>query len=287
MLHLLQRCAQCKLERGRRTGAGYWEDARKSFLQAPVLAFAHLDVRGTLHHEEIELVVYPTETGARLAWRVFVTPAEPAGDWESFVDAETGELFRVARRTLFHGHNRSERAPRPIVEAMSSGQQPMRVDATGFIHDPDPLTRADATYGDPGFTDGNDANTPQLEAARREVTLRDVTFDGSVYKLEGPYADILDWDPPLKGEFDQPEPEWSFTRDHDAFEAATVYWHIDNYMRYVDYAVSRGKRAAVLGVGLFFMAMLQTWYGLGPLRRVRRAIAHAINRRLSPMLETD
>ena len=202
--------------------------------EARRIAFAHLDVRGTLHHEEIELVVYPTETGARLAWRVFVTPAEPAGDWESFVDAGTGELFRVARRTLFHGHDRSERAPRPIVEAMSSGQQPMRVDATGFIHDPDPLTRADATYGDPGFTDGNDANTPQLEAARREVTLRDVTFDGSVYKLEGPYADILDWDPPFKGEFDQPEPEWSFTRDHDAFEAATVYWHIDNYMRYAN-----------------------------------------------------
>lgn len=30
---------------------------------------------------------------------------------------------------------------------------------------------------------------------------------------------------------------------------------------------------AVLGIGLFLMAMLQTWYGLGPLRRIRRAIA--------------
>ena len=30
---------------------------------------------------------------------------------------------------------------------------------------------------------------------------------------------------------------------------------------------------AVLGIGLFVMAMLQTWYGLGPLRRVRQAIA--------------
>jgi signal transduction histidine kinase len=30
---------------------------------------------------------------------------------------------------------------------------------------------------------------------------------------------------------------------------------------------------AVLGIGLFIMAMLQTWYGLGPLRRVRKAIA--------------
>jgi signal transduction histidine kinase len=30
---------------------------------------------------------------------------------------------------------------------------------------------------------------------------------------------------------------------------------------------------AVLGIGLFLMAMAQTWYGLGPLRRIRRAIA--------------
>ena len=29
---------------------------------------------------------------------------------------------------------------------------------------------------------------------------------------------------------------------------------------------------AVLGLGLFLMAMLQTWYGLGPLRRIRQAI---------------
>ena len=30
---------------------------------------------------------------------------------------------------------------------------------------------------------------------------------------------------------------------------------------------------AILGIGLFTMAMLQIWYGLGPLRRIRRAIA--------------
>ncbi|GAA0281484.1 sensor histidine kinase [Alteraurantiacibacter aestuarii] len=34
-----------------------------------------------------------------------------------------------------------------------------------------------------------------------------------------------------------------------------------------------GWSFAVLGIGLFLMAMLQTWYGLGPLRRIRRAIA--------------
>ena len=212
---------------------------RLSADEARQLAFDHLGVAGKLHHEEVELVVYPDAGDARLAWRVFVTPAEPAGDWESFVDAHTGELFRVARRTVFHrapaaGHGEHPAAPRPIVEV---GARPVRVDATGFIHDPDPLTRGGATYGDAGFVDGNDANTPQLQAARREVTLRDVTLDGGVYKLEGPYADLVDWAAPFKGEFDQTAPDWSFTRENDAFEAATVYWHIDNYMRYINEAL--------------------------------------------------
>jgi len=44
---------------------------------------------------------------------------------------------------------------------------------------------------------------------------------------------------------------------------------------------------AVLGFGLFAMAMLQTWYGLGPLRRVRMAIQHmragGANRVIDPL----
>ncbi|MEP0548973.1 MAG: T9SS type A sorting domain-containing protein [Rhodothermales bacterium] len=199
------------------------------------IALDHLDARGTLLDDEADLVIYPTEAGARLAWRVFVTPDEPFGNWESFVDAETGALLRVARRTVFHSeHGHGERETAPVRSLVEVPARPSRVDATGFIHDPDPLTRAGASYGDPGLVDGNDADTPELEAARMEVTLRDVTFDGTVYKLEGPYADILDWAGPFKGEFEQETAEWNFTRQDDAFEAATTYWHIDNYMRYIN-----------------------------------------------------
>ncbi len=200
---------------------------------ARAIAFEHLDVRGDLLDDEVELVVYPAEDGAHLAWRVFVTPAEPFGNWESFVDAATGELLRVARRTVFHGeHDAREAGPARSLVEVADG--PSTVDAVGFIHHPDPLTRTGGAYGDTGLVDGNDADTPELEAARMEVTLRDVTFDGTVYKLEGPYADILDWAAPFKGEFDQETPEWNFTRANDAFEAATTYWHIDNYMRYIN-----------------------------------------------------
>jgi len=44
---------------------------------------------------------------------------------------------------------------------------------------------------------------------------------------------------------------------------------------------------AVLGIGLLLMAMLQIWYGLGPLRRIRRAIARmrstGTNRVIDPL----
>ncbi|HYE94882.1 MAG TPA: hypothetical protein VD962_01635, partial [Rubricoccaceae bacterium] len=194
---------------------------------------------GTLHLDETALVVYPMESGARLAWQVRLAPDQPSGDWEAFVDARTGALLRVADRTIY------ERGwtPTPATTAPASTQAPSfvpapalprRIDGTGMIFDPDPLTRAGVPYGTPGYVDGGDANTPELEAARTAVTLRDITFDGAQYQLQGPWAYALDWDLPFSGIFPQPTPDWSFTRDHGAFEWATTYWHIDNYMRYLN-----------------------------------------------------
>lgn len=216
---------------------------------ARAIAHDHLDVSGRLLDDETRLTIYPTEDGGRLAWRVFVTPDAPFGNWESFVDAETGDLLRVARRTVFHHglHEDTPKTPaRSIVEVSAQ-----RVDATGMIFDPDPLTRSGADYGDPGYTDGGDANTPEMEAARSEYTF-DVTFEDDVYKLEGEYADIDDWAGPFKGEFEQTEAEWLFTRDEDAFEAATVYWHIDNYMRYINETLEIEVRPYQYATGVRF-----------------------------------
>ncbi len=221
---------------------------------ARAVAHDHLDVSGRLLDDETSLMVYPTADGGRLAWRVFVTPDAPFGNWESFVDASTGELLRVARRTVFH-HGLGEDAPgggspeAPMASLVEVAAQ--RVEATGFIFDPDPLTRAGADYGDPGFSDVGDANTPELEAARSERTF-EVTLDGGEYKLEGEYAAILDWATPFKGEFAQSEPEWRFTRDADAFEAATVYWHIDNYMRYINETLGIEVRPYQYATGVRF-----------------------------------
>ena len=55
------------------------------------------------------------------------------------------------------------------------------------------------------------------------------------------------------------------------FVVAGAREHLDEQLGYIRWILVRSF--AGLGVALFLMAMLQTWYGLVPLRRVRRAIA--------------
>lgn len=218
--------------------------------EAREAALAHLGATGALDLDRTELMVWPAETGARLAWVVRLVPAAPLGDWEIAVDAHTGELLRVADRNLYHGAQGGEEPPTalPTVES-----HPLfaRVDGSGFIFDPDPLTRAGVAYGGQ-YVDGNDADTAALTAARSAVSLRDITFTGTEYRLVGPWAEIREIEPPAKGLFPSADGLWNFTRNADGFEAATVYWHIDNYMRYVNVTLGVTALPSAYSTGVRF-----------------------------------
>ena len=222
---------------------------------ARAAAFAHLGVAGEIQMDETALVVWPALDGARLAWQVRVVPAEPLGDWEAIVDARTGALLRVADRAVYERARGGE--PVPTALPTNDSHPLFLVDGTGFIFDPDPLTRAGVAYGG-GYVDGNDADTAQLTAARSSVTLRDITFNGTLYSLVGPWAEIREIEAPNKGLFPQPTPTWAFTRNQDGFEAAMTYWHIDNYMRYVNTTLGSVARPSAYTSGVRFDA-----HGLG------------------------
>lgn len=177
---------------------------------ALALASAHMEYPRLSRAESVDLIVYPRHGQARLAWRVRMQPAEiPFGDWEILVDAASGMVFKAVDRALY-------------------------ADGSGGVFDPDPLSSAGVTYGDPGFTDGGDADTPQLNAEVADVTLLDLTLNGGVYQLDGPYAAIRDFESPFKGTFSQANPNFDFTRTQDAFEAVHTYFHIDHIMRYIN-----------------------------------------------------
>lgn len=179
---------------------------------ARAAALDYLAVQGGVAWERTRLVVFPGAKGARLAWQVdVVARLAPAGEWRVMVDAASGDVFGAEDRA-FYG----------------------TVDGTATVFDPDPLSTANATYGDPGFVDGADADTAQLSAEVVSRTLQDIAENAGTFSLVGPWAECVDWDPPFKGCFAQGSSAWSFNREPDAFEAANTYYQIDTYMRYLN-----------------------------------------------------
>lgn len=180
-------------------------------------ALAWLKVDGALAHDATRLVVVPEGKLARLAWQVQMVPSvSPTGDWEVLVDAQSGVVFRVVDRALY-------------------------VNGTGYVYDPDPLSQGHATYGDAGYTDGSDVTTAQLDATRSSKTLLDITdLGGGTFKLQGPYAEVVDFEAPNKGLFTQAGSTFNFDRAADAFEAVNCYYHIDQIMRYINLTLGIG-----------------------------------------------
>lgn len=107
---------------------------------------------------------------------------------------------------------------------------------SGLVFDPDPLTTALATYGTGGFVDpgGNDADTPELNGQRVVRTLPDLSFSGGVYRLTGPYINVIDWDPPTIAPVTSAHPDsFRYTRSHDGFEDVMLYYHVDKSQRWI------------------------------------------------------
>ncbi|MBU6340630.1 MAG: hypothetical protein KGS48_03970, partial [Bacteroidetes bacterium] len=194
--------------------------------EARQLVFDYLKVQGKVIQERTDLIIFKHEQRAGLYYRVNLTTETPQGDWEAYVDALTGSFLKIEDIACYR-HDHGPGAP-------EKAAPPMMIGGTGNVFRPDPLSSATATYGNTGYVDGGDANTTQLSSQLQSVTLQDITFDGTNYKLEGPWAVIVDSEAPNKGLFSQPTSNWNFDRSDDAFEAVNCYYHIDLSMRYLN-----------------------------------------------------
>ena len=196
----------------------------------------HLQPEGSLQVDETELVIYYNQGTAWLAYQTRLVPSiSPSGDWEVITDARTGALIRVQDRAIYHRHRGDDeddkkatrRAPLPVVVAVP-------VNGSGFVFDPDPLSSAGAQYGDPGFSDNGDADSPQMTAERFNVVLEDIDLTAGIHSLNGPRTHIVDLESPFKGLFTQASSAFDFTREQDGFEAVNTYYHVDHYMKYLN-----------------------------------------------------
>jgi PKD repeat protein/predicted small secreted protein len=186
---------------------------------ALVTAKSYLAFNGSTAFEKSEAEVYYNQGKFRLAQVVTIIPSEEMfGQWEVMVDAQTGEIFRVEDKACYS----------------NPWNDPELIDGTGYVFDPDPITHARTTYGSPGFSDNNDADSDSLTAHRELRTLYDITYNGSVYSLVGPWAEIRDFESPFTGLHTNPTSDFLFTRNSDNFEAVNTYFHIDNSMRWIN-----------------------------------------------------
>jgi PKD repeat protein len=182
----------------------------------------YLGVRDQIAYENVETVLYYNKGSFRLAQKVNIVPSEQVyGDWEVFIDAGTGEIFRVEDKACYYngegGKNKTN-----------------GVNGSGWVFDPDPITHATTTYGSIGFSDNNDADSDSLTAHLEIRDLLDITFNGSVYSLASPYAQITDFESPFTGLHINVNSNFYFTRSHDNFEAVNTFFFIDQSMRYIN-----------------------------------------------------
>jgi hypothetical protein len=189
--------------------------------EATRIAYDYLDIEDVIEAGKTTLYVYQNKGQSRLVFQVRVVSNQPLGDWEVLVDAHSGELVKVADLAL-------------VIKGAEANEESTLVDGTGYVFDPDPLTSATALYGDPGFVDGNDAATTQLDGERFLVNLLDIQFSAGMYTLIGPYAEIQDVEGPFYGLFSQASDAFLYDRFENAFEAANTYYHIDSSMRYIN-----------------------------------------------------
>ncbi|MGH9798601.1 MAG: hypothetical protein ACRD5D_10645, partial [Candidatus Polarisedimenticolia bacterium] len=161
----------------------------------------------------IELGVDPGEEPghARLAWRVVLLAADPAGAREAFIDARTGMMIRE-RDLAVEGH----------------------LTGRGRIFDPNPV----AFLGDPDLRDNDDVDGPEFAPAYLEVALPGLTrvlldLLGPV-TLSGPHVRVTDLaESPFLPNVTSPGGSFLFQRDADGFENVMTYFHIDRTQRYI------------------------------------------------------
>lgn len=187
-------------------------DARVSASAALASARAWAGTRVPAQMESAQQMIFAGESTA-LVWRVqMVTGEAPYRDLEVLVDAISGKILRAQDLTL-------------------------HLDAPGRAFNPDPLSTAHTQYTVAGYGDNNDLDSAQLLAEIEPIVLRDLTLNGAVYELKGPWASCLDHEAPNSANDCPTSATADFvvnSRSDDRFEPAHVYFHIDTYMRYLN-----------------------------------------------------
>ncbi len=214
------------------------------------LAWQALRAHGDLVARPSYRVAYvPVDSGFELQSIVYLELSAPMGAWEVRLDAQTGGLISIRETAL--ERMKTEESVRPAeeriqeytgalgdrssafqrwaqFEAATTGYDAAaRAMGTGVVFDPDPrATLNNATLQD---------NSPAGSFAGAYLTrnLLDITFNGSVYSLTGPWINIINFESPNTPPSTTANGQWTANRGVNSFNDALCYFHIDQNQRYM------------------------------------------------------
>ncbi|WP_051604437.1 T9SS type A sorting domain-containing protein [Flavobacterium sasangense] len=203
-----------------------------------------IGVSGMVTFQESKLFVYNKLENTKLVYRTVTSFEEKSGSWEVIMDAINGTILSVKDIAIYCGaectsnhHNATNTSgaakyfmPKEATSTLAF--QP----GTAMVFLSDPLSSARVAYGG-NYSDGGgsgDTDTAELNAQRVLVNLPEVDNTAGTYKLKSSYVEIKNLENPNKGLFTQANANFSFTRNADGFEAANVFYHTDNNLRYIN-----------------------------------------------------
>jgi predicted small secreted protein len=203
-----------------------------------------IKVAGMITFQEDKLYVVNRNNTTKLAYRIVTSFEEKSGSWEVFVDANTGVVMSVkdiaiycgAECTTSHEHSNksTSKTPQYFMKKEAKAESAQAFDTgTAFVFLSDPLSAAAVAYGG-SYVDGSDATNASLDAARALVNLPEIENLAGTYKLKSTYVEIKNLENPNKGLFTQANGNFQFNRNEDGFEAANVFYHTDNSLRYIN-----------------------------------------------------
>ena len=202
-----------------------------------------LQVSGMVNSQESKLFVYNKADVTKLTYRIFTSFEEKSGGWEVFVDANSGEILSVKDIAIYcgkecndnHNHKKLDESalkPKAFVKNTATTAQTFAT-GTAYVFLSDPLSAVATAYAG-AYVDNNDATNASLDAARALVNLPEVENLAGTYKLKSSFVEIKNLDVPNKGLFTQANGTFQFNRNQDGFEAANVFYHTDNSLRYIN-----------------------------------------------------
>jgi len=172
-------------------------------------AFEKINVDKTtlLASPQCDLYIYQDSlSNANLVWKVNFGAGKPLGDWQIFINANSGEIIEIQNLMVNY------------------------VNGSGSVFNPDPIS----ALNDASLTDQNDADHQGLQGAYKTVTLTNLNDPvGGVYCLQGKYAISEDIEPPYISPVTNASSSFIYNRSQTSFEEVNIYYHINTLREYV------------------------------------------------------